>query len=273
MWRILILAVIAIAITGYGFSLVTIDGTGEVGASAIIGSVDINYDAYSRATDPNYDWQFPEDHGPHPDFLTEWWYYTGNLEAENGQRFGFQRNLPHVVHAQFNPFQPFARGQALHRPVPIQHPSDFCAHLAFRKIKQRQGFYQGQCSALDHQAQPLHLGALYCRGWNFLGWEFYPMEGDLPLHQVGNGMAGKKTLGRQAIPHHQQKSSLPNGAPDLIACQPIRLGADHKIGLVGWGVSGEGFRGEQYMKDGPASGFPAGFLPGFDLPPMKHGGG
>ena len=20
---------------------------------------------------------FPEDHGPHPDFRTEWWYYTG----------------------------------------------------------------------------------------------------------------------------------------------------------------------------------------------------
>jgi predicted secreted hydrolase len=33
---------------------------------------------------------FPEDHGPHPDFKTEWWYYTGNLAAENGRRFGYQ---------------------------------------------------------------------------------------------------------------------------------------------------------------------------------------
>ena len=22
---------------------------------------------------------FPNDHGPHPDFRTEWWYFTGNL--------------------------------------------------------------------------------------------------------------------------------------------------------------------------------------------------
>jgi predicted secreted hydrolase len=34
--------------------------------------------------------QFPSDHGPHPDFQTEWWYYTGNLETTTGRRFGYQ---------------------------------------------------------------------------------------------------------------------------------------------------------------------------------------
>lgn len=33
---------------------------------------------------------FPRDHGPHPDTLTEWWYYTGNLETETGRHFGYQ---------------------------------------------------------------------------------------------------------------------------------------------------------------------------------------
>lgn len=33
---------------------------------------------------------FPSDHGPHPDTLTEWWYYTGNLETETGRHFGYQ---------------------------------------------------------------------------------------------------------------------------------------------------------------------------------------
>jgi predicted secreted hydrolase len=33
---------------------------------------------------------FPEDHGAHPGYRTEWWYYTGNLAADTGQRFGFQ---------------------------------------------------------------------------------------------------------------------------------------------------------------------------------------
>jgi predicted secreted hydrolase len=33
---------------------------------------------------------FPEDHGAHPDFQTEWWYYTGNLETATGRHFGYQ---------------------------------------------------------------------------------------------------------------------------------------------------------------------------------------
>ena len=34
--------------------------------------------------------RFPEDHGPHPGFRTEWWYYTGNVETAAGRRFGYQ---------------------------------------------------------------------------------------------------------------------------------------------------------------------------------------
>ncbi len=33
---------------------------------------------------------FPRDFGPHPNFQTEWWYYTGNLQAADGRHFGFQ---------------------------------------------------------------------------------------------------------------------------------------------------------------------------------------
>ena len=33
---------------------------------------------------------FPADHGAHEDYRIEWWYYTGNLEAEDGSRFGYQ---------------------------------------------------------------------------------------------------------------------------------------------------------------------------------------
>jgi predicted secreted hydrolase len=34
--------------------------------------------------------EFPEDHGPHAGYRTEWWYYTGNLTSEKGNRYGFQ---------------------------------------------------------------------------------------------------------------------------------------------------------------------------------------
>jgi predicted secreted hydrolase len=37
--------------------------------------------------------EFPRDHGPHPDFRSEWWYFTGNLDGAAGRRFGFQLTL------------------------------------------------------------------------------------------------------------------------------------------------------------------------------------
>jgi len=33
---------------------------------------------------------FPEDHGSHPRFRTEWWYFTGNLQSADGSRYGFE---------------------------------------------------------------------------------------------------------------------------------------------------------------------------------------
>jgi len=39
---------------------------------------------------PGYEYQFPRDHFDHPDYQTEWWYYTGNLKSPDGHRFGFE---------------------------------------------------------------------------------------------------------------------------------------------------------------------------------------
>lgn len=63
---------------------------------------------YARALEPRR-FTFPDDHGPHPEYRSEWWYFTGNLEAvgpapqptggpertaesgrPRGRRFGFQ---------------------------------------------------------------------------------------------------------------------------------------------------------------------------------------
>jgi predicted secreted hydrolase len=39
---------------------------------------------------PGYKHVFPRDHFNHPEFQTEWWYYTGNLRTADGKRFGFE---------------------------------------------------------------------------------------------------------------------------------------------------------------------------------------
>ena len=46
-------------------------------------------DGFTRATQPDAV-VFPRDFGPHDDYQTEWWYYTGNLATADGRPFGFQ---------------------------------------------------------------------------------------------------------------------------------------------------------------------------------------
>ena len=39
---------------------------------------------------PGYTLKFPADHAAHPDYRTEWWYYTGHLQTTTGKRYGYQ---------------------------------------------------------------------------------------------------------------------------------------------------------------------------------------
>ena len=46
-------------------------------------------DEWKQAIGP-WTWVFPRDHGAHPEFRTEWWYFTGNLRNSPEKRFGYQ---------------------------------------------------------------------------------------------------------------------------------------------------------------------------------------
>ena len=52
-----------------------------------------------------YTFAFPRDHASHPDYKIEWWYYTGNVKAADGRRFGYQVTFFRVGvdHAPANP--------------------------------------------------------------------------------------------------------------------------------------------------------------------------
>jgi predicted secreted hydrolase len=39
---------------------------------------------------PGYHFEFPRDFFDHPDYQTEWWYYTGNITGADGRHFGFE---------------------------------------------------------------------------------------------------------------------------------------------------------------------------------------
>ena len=64
-------------------------------AAAIVTAPGVSADApgpisSAGSVRPGYSFHFPRDHFGHPEFESEWWYYTGNLFAEAGRHFGFE---------------------------------------------------------------------------------------------------------------------------------------------------------------------------------------
>lgn len=86
---------------------------------------------FAQATEPK-DLQFPRDLGPHNDYQTEWWYYTGSLETDAGHAFGYQLT--------------FFRRALAPETVPVANPSDwrsnqvYFAHFTLSDID-AQAFY------------------------------------------------------------------------------------------------------------------------------------
>lgn len=61
-----------------------------------------------RVALPGYIYRFPRDHFNHPEFRTEWWYYTGNLRSRDGRGFGFELTFfRHAVSRQPAPASPW----------------------------------------------------------------------------------------------------------------------------------------------------------------------
>jgi len=89
-----ILALLALAIAAAVYLLVRPERSSPPRASlSVAGELRAADDrGYAKALAPR-EFRFPADHGPHPEFRTEWWYYTGNLATADGRRFGFQLTL------------------------------------------------------------------------------------------------------------------------------------------------------------------------------------
>ncbi len=88
-WRIVTLLLLIGLVLIVGLSLIEPLNGNTLSARAQLEAPPPDISGYARAIEP-WDWQFPRDHGAHPEFQTEWWYYTGVLATTEERRFGFQ---------------------------------------------------------------------------------------------------------------------------------------------------------------------------------------
>jgi predicted secreted hydrolase len=87
--RILLVGILIIIIAAVSFLYRSISNASSKTVSATLISNQEISAGFMRA-DGVKPWSFPQDFGPHPEFQTEWWYYTGNLESQDGRHFGYQ---------------------------------------------------------------------------------------------------------------------------------------------------------------------------------------
>jgi predicted secreted hydrolase len=76
---------------------------------------------------------FPADHYSHPDFKTEWWYYTGHLQAETGKRYGYQ-----VTFFRFG----LRDRQSQRTEQPIHFTDLYMAHFALSDIASKRFLFR-----------------------------------------------------------------------------------------------------------------------------------
>jgi predicted secreted hydrolase len=112
---------------------------------------------------------FPADHYSHPDFKTEWWYYTGHLETESGKRFGYQ-----VTFFRFG----LRDRQNDIKDKPPLFTELYMAHFAVSDIGRKKFFFRERINR-GYQGK---AGAETDR---YLVWnEDWKVEGDLKTHQI-----------------------------------------------------------------------------------------
>ena len=107
----------------------------------LLGSVVPAGAADFAAVTPNRSFQFPRDHGAHPEFKTEWWYFTGHLQDREGRTYGFQWT---VFRSALRPPAPGIQPTA----SPWRAEQIFLGHLALSDLSRRRfSFEEGAARA------------------------------------------------------------------------------------------------------------------------------
>lgn len=181
---------------------------------------------------------FPRDHGPHPGYRTEWWYYTGNMRSRDGHEFGFQLTF---FRRQISP-----PGADRDWPKPAsawRTQQIFIAHAALSDITGKRFHHAERISrempGLAGASQEDGVTSVFVKTWASQ-WE--GKEHMLEAEAEDFGFKLKLTSLKPPILHGNDGYSRKGTAPESASCyySLTRLEADGVISLGGVTVSVSG---------------------------------
>src|SRR5216684_2758417 len=202
--------------------------------------------AQFRTALPGYRYEFPRDHFNHPDFQTEWWYYTGNLQSLDGRRFGFELT--------------FFRQAVSRDPTKVaawDMQDLYLAHLALTDLDGGKFYHAERASRSGPGIASVNesLGRI----WNG-NWQIQWRGGDQELNAVDERFQLHLTLHSEKLPviHGEtgisQKAEAPGHASHYISLTRLATSGVIALGNKSFEVSGTSWMDHEFFTHPLASG-------------------
>jgi predicted secreted hydrolase len=132
---------------------------------------------YAKAIAPR-EFHFPADHGPHPEFRTEWWYYTGNLATADGRHFGFQLTF---FRSALAPAMPDRASAWATRQAWLAHFT--VSDVAGKQFHSFERWSRGAVGLAGAGASPFKV---WVKDWTAAGALIVPMSLTAPMHLMAS---------------------------------------------------------------------------------------
>jgi predicted secreted hydrolase len=180
---------------------------------------------------------FPSDHTSHPEYKTEWWYYTGHLETESGKRYGYQ--------ATFFRFGLRDRQKEKKREHPSLFSDLYLAHFALSDIAEKKFVFRERINR--GYGDKAGASTDRYRVWN----EDWKVEGDEKTHwiQVNDRGTGLRLMLNSLKPPvlHGQNGLSQKGEGEGRASYYYSLTRMQTAGEITIGDKSEKVRGLSWM--------------------------
>ena len=187
-------------------------------------------------------WSFPRDHGQHPRFRLEWWYYTGVVRTSQGRAFGFQVTF----------FREGLHPEPLRGASAWRTGSVYLAHLALSDLERGRFRYAARTGrdslAMSGAAQDQH------KVW-LNDWSVAPIDGDplsirLTAQDPALGVSLALTQMRPPVLHGSagldRKGSAPGEASWYYSLPRLKTAGEIRLGEERWHVSGTSWMDHEF---------------------------
>jgi predicted secreted hydrolase len=212
-------------------------GPAQPEVSAHLGAVEaLSIDStagYTRARAP-MPFAFPQDHGPHPAFLTEWWYFTGNLDDGAGHHFGYQLT---IFRRALAPTAPTRDSDWATRDIYMGHLA--LSDVAGGKFSAYERFSRGGAGLAGASGEPFHV---FLEDWSVDGggpegmdMRLRASQGDVGIDLRATNSAAPVLQGDAGL---SQKGPSPGNASYYYSLPHMATTGEIRVGDARYSVSG-----------------------------------